>query len=110
MQNKKIILLFLTFIAVLISVNLAFAAHYEYDDLGRLIRVDYSNEQTTKFALYSYDPGGNIEGVTGFQSVTEITTEGTTETVTETATETTERARKSNTAAVPVSSSRKIMS
>ncbi|MBQ8942543.1 MAG: hypothetical protein IJ062_11975, partial [Firmicutes bacterium] len=43
-------------------------------------------EQTTKSALYSYDPGGNIVGVTGFQSVTEITTEGTTETVTETTT------------------------
>ena len=96
MQNKKIMFLLLTFIAVLISVNLAFAAHYEYDDLGRLIRVDYSNEQTTKSALYSYDAGGNIIGVTGFQSVTEITTEGTTETVTETATETT----TSNTAAL----------
>ena len=89
MQNKKIILLLLTFMAVLINANLVFAAHYEYDDLGRLVRVDYSNEQTTKSALYSYDAGGNIEGVTGFQNVTEITTEGTTETVTETATETT---------------------
>gem|GEM_PF-3081846 len=83
MQNKRIILLLLTIIAVMISINLAFAAHYEYDDLGRLVRVDYSNEQTTKSASYSYDPGGNIVGVTGFQSVTEITTEGTTETVTE---------------------------
>ena len=96
MQNKRIILLLLTFIAVLISVNLAFAAHYEYDALGRLTRVDYSNEQTTKSASYRYDAGGNIEGVTGFQNVTEITTEGTTETVTETATETT----TSNTAAL----------
>ena len=50
MQNKRIILLLLTIIAVMISINLAFAAHYEYDDLGRLVRVDYSNEQTTKSA------------------------------------------------------------
>ena len=95
-QNKKIILLILTAMAVLISVNLAFTAHYEYDALGRLTKVYYSNEQTTKSASYSYDSGRNIVGVTGFQSVTEITTEGTTETETETATETT----TSNTAAL----------
>lgn len=89
MQNKQITLLLLTLMGVLINANLAFAAHYEYDALGRLTQVDYSNEQTTKSASYSYDASDNIVGVTGFQSLIEITTEGTTETVTETATETT---------------------
>ena len=50
MQNKKIILLLLTIIAVMISINHAFAAHYEYDALDRLTKVDYSNEQTKKSA------------------------------------------------------------
>lgn len=80
MQNKRIIFLMLTFIAVLISVNYVYAAHYEYDKSGRLVQVDYSNEQTTRSAYYNYDKGGNIKGVTGFQSVTETPTETTTET------------------------------
>ena len=33
MQNKKIIFLLLTLVTVLISANLVFAAHYEYDAL-----------------------------------------------------------------------------
>ena len=79
----------LTLTAVFISSTLVFAAKYEYDELGRLTKVEYDSKQITKSVSYSYDVGGNIKAVSGFmsESVIEVSTESTSEPVSEATTE-----------------------
>lgn len=81
---KKIILFLVSFILLIFNVCIIQAATYEYDALGRLIKVDYNEDKT---ADYSYDAGGNITKVNGFggagESTTELPVETTTEVVSE---------------------------
>ena len=61
---------------MLCSVCSVEAAKYEYDALGRLVKVDYSE---SKKAGYSYDAGGNIKKVESYAdgAATEQPTEST---------------------------------
>lgn len=90
MKSKKIIFLLISLIVIFSIANIVNAATYEYDQLGRLVKVDYNED---KKANYSYDAGGNIKKVNGFsgagESTTEPPVESTTEISTETSTETT---------------------
>lgn len=89
-MKNKILLISICCIIVTINIFSVQAATYEYDALGRLIKVDYNED---KKADYSYDAGGNIKKVNGFsgagESTTEPPVESTTEISTETSTETT---------------------
>ena len=48
------------------------ATSYEHDALGRIIKIDYNEDNK---ADYSYDVGGNIKKVNGFSGADESTTE-----------------------------------
>lgn len=69
--------LFFGIILASIFTCCAWAVSYDYDANGRLVSASFSENQTVQ---YSYDPGGNIYAVDGFETVT--STETTTETTT----------------------------
>ena len=52
-----IIVFFVVIITFVISTTVAYATDYEYDDLDRLIKVDYDDGETV---IYTYDSAGNI--------------------------------------------------
>jgi YD repeat-containing protein len=68
---------FIIMLSIMLFSHPALAATYTYDDLNRVIKVDYGNGKEIN---YTYDSGGNITSVTssGIESVfTDILLEGT---------------------------------
>lgn len=76
MKQKKLLSLILSLVFMLCSVCSVEAAKYEYDAIGRLVKVDYGE---SKKVCYSYDAGGNIKKVESFAdgTTTEQPTEST---------------------------------
>jgi len=54
---KKKIIFFVVFLLCMCSACIANAASYEYDDLGRIVYVEYENGVSVS---YSYDANGNM--------------------------------------------------